>query len=189
MVLAEPNEAHIAIAQLQKAKDVTVITQNIDGLHNKAGSKLVLELHGSIYETIRAQDKRIEKVLRGELIDIISALEKHVDGDINPIQLMKILSPIFRIGNSLEKRPNLVLFGDLLSMDIWNRAYELSSQCDCFVVVGTSKVVYPAVTLIDSAMEAGAKIIEINKETTDTEMAIQGRAAEVFKYLLSNGTN
>ena len=72
MVFAEPNDAHIAISQLQKTKDVTVITQNIDGLHSIAGSKLVLELHGSIYETIREYDKRIEKISKRELIDIIS---------------------------------------------------------------------------------------------------------------------
>jgi NAD-dependent deacetylase len=140
---ASPNQGHKAIAELEKYVEVVVLTQNIDGLHQKAGSSDVLELHGSIVEI-----KCTVCDFKNEIVTEFSEIP-----------------PLCKCGNIL--RPNVVWFGESLPQDIWEKAMIISSQCDLMVVVGTSLVVSPANTLPIYAKQNNAILIEINPEQTD----------------------
>jgi len=122
---AQPNEAHIAIAKLQDHFEVSVVTQNIDNLHERAGSKKVIHLHGSIFEARSTYNP-----------DLIYPIEDDI-----------------LIGDKCEKgsqlRPNIVWFGEMVpNMD---PAIKEASKADIFIVVGTSLLVYPAAGLIHYA--------------------------------------
>src|SRR5574337_179253 len=139
---ASPNPGHVAIAELEKYRQVSVLTQNIDGLHQRAGSTRVYELHGSII-TIKCtvcdfKDK------------IASSFSQ--------------LPPLCKCGNML--RPDVVWFGEPLPQDVWNSAMEQASSCDVMVVVGTSLAVSPANLLPLYAKQNGAIMIEVNTEQT-----------------------
>ena len=140
---AHPNAGHKAIAELEKYVDVTILTQNIDGLHQRAGSTKVLELHGSIVKT-----KCSVCAFKDEIT------EKFIE-----------IPPRCNCGNIL--RPDVVWFGEPLSEDIWNDAMSIASQCDLLVVVGTSLVVSPANRLPMYAKQNNATLIEINPNSTE----------------------
>ena len=140
---ANPNQGHIAISELEKYADVTVLTQNVDGLHQKAGSSKILELHGSIIK-IKCTVCEFKDEMINEFSDI---------------------PPLCKCGNIL--RPDVVWFGESLPHDIWKNAIILASQCDLMVIVGTSLVVSPANTLPIYAKQNNATLIEINPEKTE----------------------
>ncbi len=139
---AEPNLGHKAIAELEKFVEVVVLTQNIDGLHQKAGSTDVLELHGSIVK-IKCSVCDFKSEILTEFTD---------------------MPPLCKCGNIL--RPDVVWFGESLPKDIWQEAMIHASKCDVMVVVGTSLVVSPANTLPIYAKQNNAIIIEINPDET-----------------------
>lgn len=139
---AEPNLGHNAIAELEKFVEVVVLTQNIDGLHQKAGSTDVLELHGSIVK-IKCSVCDFKSEILTEFTD---------------------MPPLCKCGNIL--RPDVVWFGESLPKDIWQEAMIHASKCDVMVVVGTSLVVSPANTLPIYAKQNNAIIIEINPDET-----------------------
>ena len=139
---SKPNLGHKAIAELEKFVKVVVLTQNIDGLHQRAGSTDVLELHGSIV-TIRCTNCDFKGQILTEFTEI---------------------PPLCKCGNIL--RPNVVWFGEPLPQDVWQQAIIHASRCDLMIVVGTSLVVSPANTLPIYAKENNATIIEINPENT-----------------------
>ncbi|EGG41711.1 silent information regulator protein Sir2 [Candidatus Nitrosarchaeum limnium SFB1] len=139
---SEPNLGHKAIAELEKFVKVVVLTQNIDGLHQRAGSTEVLELHGSIV-TIRCTNCDFKGQILTDFTEI---------------------PPLCKCGNIL--RPNVVWFGEPLPQDVWQQAIIHVSRCDLMIVVGTSLVVSPANTLPIYAKENNATIIEINPENT-----------------------
>lgn len=139
---AEPNLGHKAIAELEKHADVIVLTQNIDGLHQRAGSSKVLELHGSIIK------------IKCTVCDFKEDIMKEFDQ----------IPPICKCGNIL--RPDVVWFGEPLPQDVWEAATTYASQCDIMVIVGTSLVVSPANTLPMYAKQNNALLIEINPEET-----------------------
>ena len=140
---AQPNPGHKAIAELEKYVKVSVLTQNIDGLHQKAGSTKVLELHGSIIK-IKCSVCDYKEEIVSEISEIL---------------------PLCECGNIL--RPDVVWFGESLPQDIWQKAMILASQCDLMVIVGTSLVVSPANTLPIYAKQNNAVLIEINPENTE----------------------
>ena len=144
---AKPNDGHFAIAELENFVDVTVLTQNIDGLHQKAGSKRVLELHGSIIK-IKCTVCDFKTEITGEITEI---------------------PPKCTCGNIL--RPDVVWFGEALNQEIWQNAMVLANQCDLMVIAGTSLVVSPANTLPIYAKQNNAFLIEVNPK--DTEMSSQ----------------
>ncbi len=136
-----PGRAHLAMAHCRGGA-VPVITQNVDGLHQQAGSRDVLELHGSIW------------VLRctgcgGESEDRTTGITK---------------VPVCSCGAML--RPGVVWFGESLPPGVLNRAMELSSEADFVLVVGTAGVVQPAASLVNMAKEGGAFVVEVNPEAT-----------------------
>jgi len=142
---AQPNLGHKAIAELEKFANVVVLTQNIDGLHQKAGSSEVLELHGSIVK------------IKCSVCDFKDQMMT---------EFSKI-PPLCKCGNIL--RPDVVWFGESLPQDVWQKAMIVASQCDLMIIAGTSLVVSPANTLPIYAKQNNAMLIEINPE--DTEMS------------------
>ena len=121
---AKPNQAHIALAKLEEKYDVTIITQNIDNLHERAGSKNVLHLHGLMTQARSSVDVNLVYDIGYKEIHIGDLCEK---------------------GSQL--RPNVVWFGE--AVPLISDASEICSTADIFIVIGTSLVVYPAAGLID----------------------------------------
>ena len=140
---SEPNLGHKAIADLEKYAEVKVLTQNIDGLHQKAGSKDVLELHGSIVK-IKCTSCDFKDEKTGEFFK---------------------MPPLCKCGNLL--RPDVVWFGESLPQEIWQNAMVFASQCDIMVIAGTSLAVSPANTLPIYAKQNDALLIEVNPQTTE----------------------
>jgi len=165
ILAAKPNPGHVAIAELERHKQVHVLTQNVDGLHQRAGSKLVYELHGSII-TIKCtvcdfKDK------------ITSSLSQ--------------LPPLCKCGNIL--RPDVVWFGESLPQDVWQDAIVQASSCDVMIVVGTSLAVSPANLLPVYAKQNGATVIEVNPEETpmsaSMDLSLRSSAAKALPELIS----
>lgn len=165
ILAAKPNLGHVAIAELEAQKQVHVLTQNIDGLHQRAGSKSVYELHGSII-TI--------KCTVCDFKDKISSSFSE-------------LPPVCKCGNIL--RPDVVWFGEPLPQDVWGAAINHSSSCDLMVVVGTSLAVSPANLLPAYAKQNGATLIEVNPEETPMsgtmDLSIRSSAARALPELVS----
>lgn len=124
IINAEPNKAHKVLARLEKHFDVHIITQNIDNLHERAGSSKVLHLHGEIMKA---------------------------RSTFNPELIYDLDQPVIKFGDKCEKgsqlRPHIVWFGE--AVPEMERAYTIASRADVFVVIGTSLNVYPAAGLID----------------------------------------
>ena len=162
---AEPNLGHKAIAELEKFVQVVVLTQNIDGLHHRAGSSEVLELHGSIIE-IKCTNCDFKSKILTDFTD---------------------MPPLCKCGYIL--RPNVVWFGESLPQEVWQKAIIHASQCDLMIVVGTSLVVSPANTLPIHAQENNATIVEINPEYTMMssymDLSIRGTAVQVLPEFVS----
>jgi NAD-dependent protein deacetylase/lipoamidase len=157
----QPNPAHIAIAEWQKRfPALTVVTQNIDGLHQKAGARDVIELHGSIWRS---------RCIACQARYAITPEEKRADLCVNCGELV---------------RPDVVLFGETLPAGAFERAADSASQAELCFVVGTSAIVYPAASLPEIAKSAGAYVCEINPERTALselcDQVLIGKAGEVL---------
>ena len=161
----KPNEGHFAISQMEEFKDIVVLTQNIDGLHQRSGSTNVLELHGSIIR------------IKCTVCDFTDNITENFE----------LLPPKCKCGSML--RPDVVWFGEPLPQNIWQSAIKEASVCDVMVIVGTSLVVSPANTLHVYAKQNGAILIEVNPEKTvmsnDMDLSIQATSAEVLPKILS----
>jgi NAD-dependent deacetylase len=160
---SKPNPAHVAIASLEKRYPrFTVITQNTDGLHERAGSKAVVELHGNIW---RARCTAEETV-----IDLLEC----------PLSVVPPVCP--NCGSVL--RPDVVWYGEPLPMDAYERSHEMASTCDAMLVVGTSAVVHPAASLPLVARHSGAFVVEINTAYTPisalVDATLLGRAGDIL---------
>lgn len=162
---AEPNLGHKAIAELEKFVKVVTLTQNIDGLHQRAGSTKVLELHGSIIE-IKCTVCEFKNKILTEFTNT---------------------PPLCKCGNIL--RPNVVWFGEPLPQDIWQEAITHASKCDVMVIVGTSLVVSPANTLPLYAKQNNAFLIELNPEKTmmsyDMDLSVRSTSVMALPELVS----
>ncbi len=161
----QPNSGHIAIAELeQRASSFTLVTQNVDGLHQRAGSRNVLELHGSIWNRRCTQCDR-------EWRDVAATIAT---------------PPLCDCG--ALARPGVVWFGENLDPRVWTAAQKAVNACEVLLVVGTSAVVYPAASLVPLARLAGAKIIEVNLEATplsrSVDYAFTGPSGSVLPQLL-----
>jgi NAD-dependent deacetylase len=165
ILAAHPNKGHLAISDLAKYKDVVVLTQNIDGLHHRAGCKQVLELHGSII--------RIKCTV--------------CDFKDNITDEFGELPPRCKCGEIL--RPDVVWFGEALPQDIWRDAINHAKRCDVMVIAGTSLAVSPANTLPIFAKQNGAVLIEVNPEKTimskDMDLSLRETSASALPHLVS----
>lgn len=163
---AGPNPGHKALAELRKhVKGLTLVTQNVDGLHQRAGSENVLELHGNIRRSICSS----------ELLEV------------EPVETAEKPPSCPNCGAPL--RPDVVWFGEMLPEGVMEAAAEAAQNCDVFLSVGTSSVVYPAASLPYEALSANATVVEVNPEGTPlTDHAaylLQGRAGEVLPALVA----
>lgn len=164
---AEPNAAHNALARARKnEKTISVITQNVDGLHQRAGSADVIELHGTLW----------------------AARCTHCPGREENLPLTYSDEPLCQACGSLL-RPDIVWFGEQLPENAVIKAEQAATTCDVFVSVGTSAQVYPAAGFAIMAARRGIPFIEVNLEPTPlSEMAavsLFGKAGVVLPQLLN----
>jgi NAD-dependent deacetylase len=144
----EPNPGHVALVELeQMVPRLVILTQNVDGLHRRAGSRDVIELHGSLsrfkcFAACRGEPTLID-------LDTIPYDDEHAPRCPHCGDLI---------------RPDIVWFGELLPEAALRRAFEAASSCDVMLVVGTSGLVQPAASLPVEALQHGATIIEVNPE-------------------------
>jgi len=163
---AKPNAGHLALAEMeQKVSQFTLVTQNVDGLHDRAGSRSPLKVHGDIW-TVRCltcgregRDERLE---------------------------FPELPPRCECGGTL--RPGVVWFGEPLPFDVLSAGERACSEADVMLVVGTSAVVWPAAGLVPIAKSGGAKVIEVNPEETTfspmVDCVLRGKAGDILPRLL-----
>lgn len=161
---AKPNKAHLKLAQWEKeGKLKAVVTQNIDGLHQAAGSKNVLELHGS---TLR---------------NYCLKCGKHYD--IDYVINSETTIPYCECGGMV--RPDVVLYEEGLDMNVIEQAVSFISNADVLIIGGTSLAVYPAAGLID--YYKGDKLVVVNKSATQrdsqADLLVQGSIGEIFDQL------
>ncbi len=172
VVDAMPNPGHIALAGLERAcvardANFTLITQNVDGLHQAAGSRNVIELHGNI-RRVKCFDHHHVAASWTE------------DGEVPP------RCP--QCGSML--RPDVVWFGESLPEDAMETATLAAKNCDVFLSVGTSSLVEPAASLPLIARQAGAMVIEVNRQSTPltaaAQISLRGSAGEILPQLLAH---
>jgi NAD-dependent deacetylase len=165
---AKPNAAHHALVELEKGKPgFTLITQNVDGLHDLAGSGKILKLHGDIWR--------------------LRCLECGANFPNRRAPLPK-LPPHCACGGMA--RPGVVWFGEPLPEGMMQEAEHAAAAADVFLVIGTSAIVYPAAGLIPFAKQNGARVVEINLDETPfsstVDCMLRGKAAELLPQLLAS---
>lgn len=144
----DPNDGHRAVAAWQDHANVTVITQNVDNLHERAGSTAVHHLHGSLFEF---RCDRCGLAYTGELPDM-------------PEPELEATPPRCACGGLI--RPGIVWFGEQLPDGPWTASVDAVRSADLLVVVGTSGIVYPAAGLPELALAQGTVVVEVNPEST-----------------------
>lgn len=164
----QPNAGHVALAEMeQRFREFSVITQNIDNLHRRAGSKTVYELHGNIERNY-----------------CLGCGKQFPDAE---VMAGANVPRCHSCGGLI--RPDVVWFGELLPTDQWDKSDEAARHSEIFLSIGTSGVVYPAASLPMIARRAGAYVVEINLERTDLSDAadevILGRSGEILPQLLT----
>lgn len=163
---AEPNPGHVALAELEnKVPKFTLITQNVDGLHERAGSKNIIELHGNIMRTKCFDNGRL--IQAWPETDEVPPRCPHCGGML---------------------RPDVVWFGESLPYDALETAVSSAQSCDIFFSIGTSSLVQPAASLPIEAIQAGAITVEINPQatplTSHVDYALTGGAGGILPALI-----
>jgi NAD-dependent deacetylase len=161
MAKAKPNAAHETIVEMEKHFEVfSVITQNIDGFHKRAGNRNIIELHGNIWRMRCPRD--------GTVIDIDAPVKE--------------IPPLCHCGSIL--RPDVVWFGEQLSSEVLEAASKAAAESEVLFVVGTSAVVFPAAALPALTKNSGGIVVEVNLERTDisnyADASFFGRAGELM---------
>jgi len=160
-----PNPGHLAIAEMQRlVPNFTLVTQNVDGLHQEAGSREVIELHGNIRRTkCSVEDTMVEEYAEAE----------------SPPNCPSCGGPL---------RPDVVWFGEMLPPGALEAASKAARGSDVFLSVGTSSLVYPAAALPFEALENGATLVEVNPSKTPltrhADYTLRGPAGEVLPLLI-----
>ena len=158
----KPNAAHLSLVEMEDYfKNFCLITQNVDGLHTRAGNKCVLELHGNMWKGRCPKD--------GEIVDL-------------PKTPLESLPPYHRCGTAL--RPNVVQFGEPIDPGVLNASLDATIRADLFLIIGTSGVVSPASEMPLIALKHGATVIEINRDSTPltphATISLWGTAGEIL---------
>ncbi len=162
-----PNPGHYALAELeQRVADFTLITQNVDGLHDRAGSRHVLKLHGDVWR-LRCT---------------------HCDHESENTEVPLVeLPPRCSCGGLL--RPAVIWFGEALAADVLQTAVDAAARAQVFFVIGTSALVQPAASLPLMAQRNGARLVEINPQTTPlsahADINLLGPAGELLPQLIA----
>jgi len=167
----QPNAGHLALAQFAKARPgrLGIVTQNVDDLHQRAGSQGVIRLHGDIL-----QDQWLERCRRDPACDTAWASATR------PPRCAEC-------GNTV--RPGVVWFGEMLPVAALTAAEQLAERCDVMLVVGTSGAVYPAAGLAGRARRAGAQVLILNPDASEIDdqahLLLRGTAAQLLPVLLT----
>ena len=161
---AQPNAGHVALAEMEKrAVEFLLVTQNVDGLHVRAGSKQMVELHGNIHRF-----RCFENDCSSDNFDLESGRCRSCGGYL---------------------RPGVVWFGEMLPVDALESAVAAAEECDVFFSIGTSNVVYPAADLWRRAKNNGAIVVEINRDPTPltplADYSFLGKAGEILPGLVA----
>ncbi len=164
---AEPNRGHEVIAWMEEFfPQVTLVTQNVDRLHQKAGSRNPLELHGSLW--------------------MIRCTGSPSCGEWEDRHELRNLPPRCPHCGELA-RPGVVWFGEDLSPDTWSAAEKAAEECDAFFLIGTSALVQPAAALPEAPIEKGDLVIEMNPEETPLSarvtLSVRSKAGETLESL------
>jgi len=162
---ARPNPGHVAIAEMERFfSELILVTQNVDGLHQRAGSRDVIELHGNILRTKCSVEGAV--------------VEDYDEGETPPC-CPSCGAPL---------RPDVVWFGEMLPYEALEAASEAARASDVFLSAGTSSLVYPAAALPFEALENGATLVEINPGQTPltphADYTLRGPAGEVLPLLV-----
>ncbi|MBN2408591.1 MAG: NAD-dependent deacylase [Candidatus Aminicenantes bacterium] len=162
----EPNAGHRALVRWERYfPHFVLITQNVDGLHRRAGSQNVLELHGNIWEVRCTRE---------------GTITENYESPLNPI-------PPLCPACGAMLRPNVVWFGESLPAETLEEAYAASASCDLMFVIGTSAFVQPAASLPLLAAERGVPIVEVNPQptplTASADFVFRGRAGDVLPLI------
>lgn len=164
---AEPNAGHRALVEIERrVPEFTLITQNVDGLHRRAGSHNILELHGNLFRAKCFSEDR--------------PVESWPDGDESPPRCP-------RCGGLL--RPDVVWFGEMLPAGPLRAAEHAAATAEIFFSIGTSALVYPAADLPFKALATGAAVVEINPQPTPLSphvtFSLNGAAGEILPALVA----
>ena len=164
----EPNPGHLAVAKLEKFfSEFCLVTQNVDGLHDRVGSQRILKLHGDIWE-VRCVSCGLRRT------------------DRQPV--LPSLPPLCECGGML--RPGVVWFGEMLPADVFEQAVGAAQSCDLFFSVGTSAQVFPASQLPGIARQHRAYVVEVNIEPSaaayEAHEVLLGKAGEVLPSLATS---
>lgn len=166
-VKAKPNPGHLALAEIEKMGFLKeIITQNVDNLHQQAGSTEVIEFHGNL--------RRAVCLVCGRYYNWEEIC-------------LDVLPPRCECNGVLK--PDAVFFGEQIPQEAFQRAYEASRNCRLMLVVGTSAVVYPAADIPQIAKQAGAVVVEINPESTPltdfvSDYSIIGKAGIILPEIV-----
>jgi NAD-dependent deacetylase len=163
---AAPNPGHEAIAEMERIfPSFSLITQNVDGLHRRAGNTRLIEIHGNLWQMRCVSDGQVQEDYRCPLPEI---------------------PPLCACGAML--RPHVVWFGESLDQGDLALAYRLLEECDLLLVVGTSAVVQPVASFPLMAKQGGAFVVEVNMDPTplssSVDAAFHGKAGEILPTLL-----
>ena len=164
----QPNPGHLALVELEKhVPHFTLITQNVDGLHQRAGSRNVIELHGNISRTKCFEENVV--------------VEKWEETGDAPPRCPRCGGPL---------RPDVVWFNENLPEDAIEKSITASRNCDVFLSIGTSSQVYPAASLPFEALNAGATVVEINPDSTPltpkADFALRGASGVILPELVDS---
>lgn len=183
---ATPNAGHQAVAMLQQHVATTIITQNIDGLHQAAGSESVLEIHGSLLEVVDVSTGQIVKRFsRSDLVRIADTLRLYASHETSLMKFLGSLRQHYPWDWRGRHRPNLVLFGDTLAEPAWTAACQAVKDCDLLLSVGTSGAIFPAAMLPAQAAAAGATVLIVDPQPVEG-CWLEGKAGEVLPKLISD---
>ena len=164
---AVPNTGHTALAELSSlCRSLTLVTQNVDGLHQRAGSENVIEFHGNLFVN------RCPREQKEVASDLALADETPTCPDCGDVL-----------------RPGVVLFGELIPQSVLEQATEAVNGCDVFFSIGTSSLVFPAAGLAEAALRGGALFVEINTDDTPVtslaDHALRGSAADILPAIVT----
>jgi NAD-dependent deacetylase len=179
VLIAQPNPAHRAIAAMANhVPQLTLITQNVDDLHERGGSRSVLHLHGELCRPY-CESCRQPYAHRAEIPKLPPGGAR--------------IDPPRCVSCGAKIRPGVVWFGERLPDDAWDSARDAAKHCDVLLVCGTSSIVQPAASLTDMANDAGALTIQVNPNPTDADGSVtfilRGPAGTVLPQLVADTWN
>ncbi|OQV14489.1 NAD-dependent protein deacylase sirtuin-5, mitochondrial [Hypsibius exemplaris] len=181
---AQPNPGHLALSGAERCleksgKKLTIVTQNIDGLHQRAGSQRVIEIHGSLFKTRCMVCEKVEQNMDVSICPALAGARPPDPDEENRIEIPEKDLPRCKHCSGLL-RPHVVWFGENLDAAVLDDVYRELDACDLCLVIGTSSLVYPAAMFAPHVAARGTFVAEFNIElpvgfgNSDTRFSVQG---------------